>query len=565
MTIEVLDCTLRDGGYYCNWDFDDALVKRYLDGIIQGGVHYIELGFRTRNQQGFAGKYKFCSEHTLSRMIGDQSVKVAVMIDGKDFISPAGEVAREDVLQLFSKKSQSRVDLVRITTTQTTLPAVLQLGALLNDLGYSVSANIMQASILSDENLEAMAMEFARSSFDVMYLADSFGGLVPERTRTLFEIISQGFPRHVGFHGHDNLGLAMANSLAAVDGGAKMVDCSLLGMGRGAGNLRTEQFLLYLQAKVGNQDVDPSPLFDVVATDFASLQQRYQWGTNLPYMLAAVHSVHPMYPQQLLQTYRYSSMEVVQVLETIRASGKGGSFSTTGLSNALHERFSKVRDHVSIERLERYRFGLPVSKVAKGHKVLLLGSGASVRQRVDDINEFIHVHQPLVVECNVQTGIEKGPEHFSLFTNHKRLEMHIDSLVENRSCAVLGMSEVSEKLVGFLQKIDIYHYPYRVGAGNFVVERDGCVIPHDVVAMFAFALALRLEATSIFLCGFDGYAMEDGHSSMLPSNNRIAMEREMEWFFHLLKQHEAVQNGVRVVSLTPTIYGIEQDSLYAYI
>jgi len=565
MTIGILDCTLRDGGYYCNWDFDDGLVERYLDGITKGGVHYIELGFRTRNSQGFAGKYKFCSENTLSRLIGDQAVGVAVMIDGKDFVDSEGEVEREALLQLFRQKSESRVDLVRITTTQRTLPAVLKLGSLIKNLGYRVSANLMQASILSDEDIEVIATELARSSFDVMYLADSFGGLVPERTRALFEIISLNFPRQVGFHGHDNLGLAMANSLAAIAGGAKMIDCSLLGMGRGAGNLRTEQFLLYLQAKAGNQDVDPSPLFDVVATDFASLHQQYQWGTNLPYMLAAVHNVHPMYPQQLLQTYRYSSMEVVQVLDTLRASGKGASFSTTDLSDALHKRFAKVSDHVPIGCLDRYRGGLPVSKIAKGHKVLLLGSGESVRQRVGDINEFIHVHRPLVIECNVQHGIEKGAEHFSLFTNHKRLEAHIDKLVENRSCAVLGMSEISEKVAGLLRKTDIYHYPYRVGYGNFTIEQDGCVIPHDVVAMFAFALALRLEATSIFLCGFDGYAMDDGHNSTMLSNDRMAMEREMEWFFHLLKQHEAVQNGVRIVSLTPTIYGIEQDSLYAYI
>ncbi|MFQ5801475.1 MAG: aldolase catalytic domain-containing protein [Candidatus Methylomirabilales bacterium] len=564
--LEILDCTLRDGGYYNNWDFDDTTVERYLDGVVSSGIHYVEIGFRSKSKQGFAGKYKFCKDGHLRGLFANRPVGVAVMIDGKDFIRSSGDIDREGLLELFRPKPESPVDLVRITTTQATLPAVLRIGGLIKDLGYLVSINVMRASMLSESHLAETARTADRSQVDILYIADSFGGLTPDETRKLFVVIRENFSRRMAFHAHDNLGFALSNTLAAIDGGAEMVDCSLLGMGRGAGNLRTEQFLLYLRSKCGRSGVDPAPLFEVASTDFARLQKHYQWGTSLPYMLSGVYSVHPMYAQQLLQVHRYSPLEVVRVLEALHASGASASFSAKRLSDALQERFSTVRDRVFVNHLEGYRPGLPGVGAGKERCVLLLGSGPSVRNRSEDIKEFIRIHQPVVIECNVQKEIDPGAEQYSLFTNYWRLEEHIHHLVGKRRRAVLGMSEVSSEMARFLERMEIYHYPYRVAEGQFQVAADGCVIPYDVVAMFAFAFALRAGAKSIFLCGFDGYLVDLNEDKATQVAEKMVMQREMEEFFRLLRDHEEVtRQGVRVVSLTPAAYEIEQESLYAYI
>lgn len=565
MSFEILDCTLRDGGYYCDWDYDDAMVARYIDGVARAGIHIVEIGFRSKSRRGFAGKYKFCRDSLLLRLFMDRPVRVAVMIDGKDFIRGVGEIDHEGLLGLFRPKSESAVDIVRITATQAILPAVLKLGEIVKNLGYTVSVNLMQVSMLSEEALGEVAVALDRSPVDVMYLADSFGGLTPEETRKLFRVIRQNFTRRAGFHGHDNLGLALANSLAAIESGADMVDCSILGMGRGSGNLRTEQFLLYLRSKAGYPNVDPSALFDVALTDFADLHERYRWGTNLPYMLSGVYDVHPMYAQQLLQVYRYSPLEVVRVLEVVHASGKSASFSAERLAEALPKRFSRAQDSVRVHELKGYRAGRS-AVAAGGRPVLVLGSGPSVPQRAEDINEFIRVYRPLVIECNVQRAIEVAPEHYSLFTNYRRLEEHIHHLTEKRRRAVLGMSEVSSEIARCLEGMEIYYYPYQVSEGQFETGPDGCVIPYDVVAMFAFALALQAEAKSIFLCGFDGYLSDLSREGPGRIAEKTAMQREMEEFFRLLRAHVEVRHqGVRVVSLTPTGYEIDQESLYAYV
>ena len=130
MGVEILDCTLRDGGYYCNWDFEDDTVARYLDAVVQAGVSIVEIGFRSKPAVGFAGKFKFSTDGMLERLFenspmreefGKRKMRLAVMIDGKDFIAPTGEIDRHTLDDRFKDKSTSPVDMVRVTTTKATL------------------------------------------------------------------------------------------------------------------------------------------------------------------------------------------------------------------------------------------------------------------------------------------------------------------------------------------------------------------------------------------------------------------------------------------------------------
>jgi 4-hydroxy 2-oxovalerate aldolase len=582
MGVEILDCTLRDGGYYCNWDFEDDTVKRYLDAVAHAGVSIVEIGFRSKPAVGFAGKFKFSTDGMLERLFenspmreefGKRKMRLAVMIDGKDFIKPTGEIDRHNLDDRFKDKSTSPVDMVRVTTTKATLDPVLQIGKWLRDRGYEVSINVMQASLLSEKDLAEIAQALERSGMDCMVVADSFGGLTPEETRSRFLAIKQHFTRCAGFHGHDNLGLALSNSLAAIEGGAGMVDCALHGMGRGAGNLRTEQFLLYLRLKRERRDVDPAPLFEVASTDFARLHEQYRWGTSLPYMLSGVYNTHPMYAQQLLQTGRYSPLEIVRVLEVLHESGDNTSFSNRQLSSFLPERFAHIQDKVSARQRYPKTFPPLTFNPDRSKEVLVLGSGASVRKRAPDIQEFIRKYKPVVIECNVQKEIEPSDNHeyslYSLFTNYQRLEKHLPNLTTTkRRCVVLGMDVVGGEMARVLDGMEVYHYPYRVEEGKFEYTQEGCVIPSDVVAMFAFALAMQSGASILYLCGFDGYLPEPGHAGDAPATEKTAMEREMENFFHLkenLDVGKTSEDKVRVISLTPTVYPIAQESLYAYL
>lgn len=561
--VQVLDCTLRDGGYYCDWDFEDSTVRRYIDAVILSGVQYLEIGFRSRGSKGFAGKFKFCSDELVESLIRDESIKVAVMIDGKDFIQD-GEVAHDDLSRLFLPKSKSRIDIVRITASPPILDSVVQMSAILDSLGYTVSVNLMQASVLSDQAISEIAGALDESAAAIMYVADSFGGLSPSRTTRLFEILRDNFSRRLGFHGHDNLGLALANSIAAMEAGADLIDSSLRGMGRGPGNLRTEQLLFYMCFELERNDFDVAPLFDIVSTEFGELHDRHGWGMSLPYMLSGVYNLHPMYAQRLLQGVRYSSIEVIRTLESLHRSGSGSQFHIQELTGALRNRFSEIATPLQVTALPGYRGGFPIPRLAKTRPVLLLASGASLCRHADAINEFIRKLDPFVIECNAHEEIAPGQDHYCIFTNTRRLEKFGPIVERSRRNVILGMPTIDETIAGYLQEKELYRYSCEIQEGKFGATRNGCVIPHDVVAMAALALCAQTNARMIFLCGVDGYGSKEINPETIGWDERISLNREMEIFFGLFKENP-VSSATKLISLTPTLFDLETESIYAYL
>jgi 4-hydroxy 2-oxovalerate aldolase len=114
--------------------------------------------------------------------------------------------------------------------------------------GLTASVNLIRASQRSDENILLCAKAAQDLGADWLYLADSNGSLFPDRVERIFRELSEELDMRLGFHAHDSLHLAFANSLAAIRGGATLLDSSLAGMGKGAGNLVTELICSYFKA-----------------------------------------------------------------------------------------------------------------------------------------------------------------------------------------------------------------------------------------------------------------------------------------------------------------------------
>lgn len=552
--MEVLDCTLRDGGYYNAWDFPDALVTGYLDAMEELAVDWVEIGFRTQNVRGFAGRYQFCTDEWLGEILSGRRLKIAVMIDGKSFTHEGWE---ESLSALFVPCEDSPADMVRITATASTLPAILPVAGFLRDLGYMASIQLMRGSLLSEDEVRSVVGSAKGGPVDYFYLADSFGGMLPAEISTKIAIIKEEFGGLVGFHPHDNLGLAMANTFSAMDAGADIVDCSVMGMGRGAGNLKTEQlFLLLPEAEQRCFDA----LFELIFEHFADLHKRYGWGASLPYMLSAVQGVHPTYAQNLLTVSRYSPMEVLGVLDLVRDSGSGDSFSADLLSNAVDASKDRVAPNtIPVEDLSGFTKGFSMDGW-DGESVLVVGSGPSVEQRGKDIAAFADRSGSLVLECNFQDSFPTCPLHANLFLNAQKLR-RAGALVGSRGQSVLGLRRVSSEVAGSLGDTPAFSWPAHVKTGAFEVNAEGCTIPSDVVGMYAIALALHLGAKRIFLAGFDGYV--DAGGSGLFSSEQINAEREMEEFISILSRQPMIQSGeTEIRSLTPTIYPLDQGGLY---
>jgi 4-hydroxy 2-oxovalerate aldolase len=151
---------------------------------------------------------------------------------------------------------------------------------------------------------------------DAVYLADSLGSMRPARVTELIRRFATHTPHPIGFHAHDNQGLALANSLAAIEAGASWIDATMAGMGRGAGNAKTEQLLGLLRNREPGTE-----LLSFVARYFYPLLQIHGWGPSVYYAIAGRQYIHPTYVQKLEE----SPVGVGEKLEVLEVLGRAGA------------------------------------------------------------------------------------------------------------------------------------------------------------------------------------------------------------------------------------------------
>ena len=271
----ILDCTLRDGGYYVNWDFDPDTVRKYLTAVATAKIEIIEIGFRFLPAKIFLGASAYSTDVYLKSIDLPGNVLISVMVNASEIIN-CSEGIDNAVNQLFTSKSESPVDIVRIAANIDDIEQCHEIVERLNILGYRVFLNLMQIGLVSHDKLvKTSSLIESWNMVEVLYMADSFGSLDPVNVKKIIKTIENGWSGPLGIHAHDNKGLAVQNTMAALNAGVLYLDSTICGMGRGAGNARTEYLLVELGQR---KDVTyfPDAVFPLTLQEFNALQKIHQ-------------------------------------------------------------------------------------------------------------------------------------------------------------------------------------------------------------------------------------------------------------------------------------------------
>ncbi len=284
-SIKVLDCTIRDGGLVNKHDFSLEFVRRLYQLLTAAGVDYMEMGYKNSpdlfDPKDY-GPWKFCDDDLLWKVRDgiESSVKFAVMAD----------VGRVN-LKAIKPASESPYQMFRVASYVKNIDKGIDLVNTFHDMGYETTLNIMAVSRDRGPELdEALDQVENECKADVLYLVDSFGHFYQED-------IDQSVKRyreHVktkkfGFHGHNNQQLAFGNTIQAIINHVDYLDCTVTGMGRGAGNCTTELLLSFLK----NPKYDVRPVLDAITELFVPLRQKYEWGYIIPQMITGSLNLHP--------------------------------------------------------------------------------------------------------------------------------------------------------------------------------------------------------------------------------------------------------------------------------
>lgn len=513
--MKILDCTLRDGGYYTNWDFDQELVATYLDAFNHLPVDYLEVGYRSMPLKYYFGEYFYCSDSTLQKLKTLSQKKLAIILNEKDVLTEHAET--------LLKPCQGIITLIRIAVDPKNFQRAIKLAEAIRAMGFEVAFNVMYMSNWKQQPEFLKSLSLVNGLADYFYLVDSFGGVYPEDVKELVGLAKDELTCQIGFHGHNNLELALINTLTAMQEGVDMVDATVTGMGRGAGNLKTELLLTSLNAR-DKLEVDFNKMSAVVA-GFEDLREQHRWGTNLPYMVSGANSI----PQK-------------EVMEWVSKR----FYSINSIIRALSNRSRGIKDNESVEALSQQ----PTSGAFT--KALVVGGGPSVIAHATALKDFVSKNPDMVVVH----ASSKNAYIFGELTN------------EQFFCLVGNEGHRMEQVFGNDKKIKgkcvLPPYPRKMGtyipSGMIgkAFELDHIEFANryeDSHTALALQTCLQLGVQDIYFAGYDGYANEQ----IGEKEQGLFLENE-----YLFRKMPADVSALK--SVTPTQYEeLIQESVYQHL
>jgi 4-hydroxy 2-oxovalerate aldolase len=514
----ILDCTLRDGGYYTKWDFDKDLVDQYIDTMSNLPVDYVEIGYRSPIKEDYYGEYFYLPNSTIHKLRErlNKEKKIAIMINTKDCID-------ENHLYELVNDCRGIVDMIRFAVSPGNISHAIKLGKRTKELGFELALNIMYLSNSSEEELEQLVSQIVDEipNIDFVYLVDSYGACYPSEVKQKLATCIKKFPDvEFGFHGHDNIQLAYANTLEAMEVGANIVDSTITGMGRGAGNLSTELICSHFNSKY-KCNFDYTDLVNLVEK-FNSLKNEFNWGTSLPYMISGLEQLPQGQIMSLVSMKRYSTNNIIKMIKK-------------------DELKREVQTIPSERKLKNNTYNQSFDLV------VLIGGGQSVSKHSHILLDLTEKYNTLFIHSSLEnlkytnyTGINNlvclpGDEY-------KKVNLPVNNFnkyILPNKIDPFGLY-VDDNFF-FLDETDI----------DKLFENNNT--HQDAPLLMALRAARTLNKEKIFLIGFDGYIEENIKNSILREENQSIIDTYNENFDN------------KLTSFTETKYLMKIESIYGFL
>ena len=307
----LLECTLRDGGYITNWKFDDSMMSDTIKTLIDANLDFIEVGYLD-NKSSESNMAKFQKIEQIASILPNdrKNTVILAMADVQQFFP--------DDLTEFTGKS---IDGIRVVFYKHQIEEAMLLCDAVRKMGYKLFVQPMVTIDYTLDEYAKLSKRIAELEPFAVSIVDSFGYMLKSDFRKYFKILDNILPNSsmIGFHSHNNLDLSfiMAQDILEYETTRRLViDSSLYGMGRGAGNLQTELIANYYNAFLGEK-YDLIRIIELISKYIMPIKETNSWGYSPYFYLTGLHHCHPNYATYLLQEYNVSVMDFELFLNTI--------------------------------------------------------------------------------------------------------------------------------------------------------------------------------------------------------------------------------------------------------
>jgi len=478
-SLAIMDCTLRDGGYINDWRFGSEARDHILTALVRAGIDSIECGYLSSTKKVAPGMTRYASieqvDDLLSRTFPTLPVKshFCVMINHGEY-----DAAN---LPAFRPVPGPQIDGIRLAFHKEDMTAALRDARVIAGKGYRLFIQPMVTVRYSDrEAIDLLEQSCGIDPFAV-YIVDSFGSLHGDDFRRLFYLFENNVPEHIslGYHAHNNLQLAYSNAidfLREIRRHKVIIDASIAGMGRGAGNLNTELLGDYLNRDYGGE-YRYEELLEVIDDYLDSLYHQHPWGYSVAHFLSAICRCHPNYATYLLARKKLPVSQIHAILKQL-PPGSGELYNEKTITG-LYETFCAESALTA---------NLP-DQIFQGRRVVLVASGPS------SVEESVAIKEDAAADGAVLVALNHIPEaldaDYYFFSNQKRFDRFRDRLEAAKTIVTSNM-----ELRGYPDIPLVVDYAEVLSAGG---GRS------DNVAILATGMLVLQGYAHVSIAGLDGY------------------------------------------------------------
>lgn len=527
--IKLLDCTLRDGGRLFDCKFSDYEISQITDRLSKSNIDIIEIGFlRDPAKTSYTKNSTFFNDVSqMSRFIPrDTKTKYVAFADYGMFdpdLLPVCDGSSVTGLRVgFTKKNfnQEKEGVKKALRDVKSKGYELFIQGV-NSLGYN-----------DEEFVEVLEMvnEMEPFSFGIV---DTYGSMFPEDVDRIYSLVDKHLNKKIAldFHAHNNKQLAFANSINVINlckDRTLIIDGTLEGVGKCAGNLNLELIVNYLSDELGyNYDFDE--ILDTIDEFIRPLKNKYSWGYSVPALMGGLYKSHPNNIIYLFDKFRLSCKDFKNIISMIDKE-KRQRYDYDDIERLyLEYSDSKIDDSYALERLKaKY----------ENKKVLVKSPGHTLIDYKSNIDDYIKSNNPEVITVSYTES------DFMCFVGNKR---RYEKLIDKKHEGFVLTSNVKNKTD--LEDELIVNY-------NSLIDRRYALYDNSV--MMLLNLLKKLRVAEIAIAGFDGYELGKENYNDESFNNDRQIEKTDEINREISKMLrdfiDKVNPEIKIELITPSLY-----------
>jgi len=481
--IKLLDCTLRDGAYIVESNFGEAAIKGIINKLQDAGVDIIECGWLKDKEHQNGSSFFHVPEDIIPYFVDRRA--------GHEYVAMI-DWDRYDLSQLPECDGKS-IDAIRVVFPYAKFREGIEVGKKVKEKGYTLYFQAANTLAYSDDDLKELAKKVNASGAKSLSVVDTFGAMYEEDLDRIVSVLDRELKEDVaiGFHSHNNQQLAFSNAIHFIKILEKsqrsvVVDSSLCGMGRGAGNATTELMVNYLNHKY-QTGYDMNAIMDAIDIYMKHFEEQFAWGYSTEYCIAGMYCCHVNNIAYLTKNHRTSAKDMRNIIESLSPDDRKKYDYDLLETKYIENQNRKIDDSATVKSLK--------DKLV-GKKIVLVAPGKSSVMNKDAVDGFINENRDNAVVIAVNALLEeyRSAYDYLFVTNFARYEYAKETKKEQ-------FDKVKKILLSSVKK--------EAEEDEYIVEFERAIKRgwdhFDNAVICCLRLLKQLNVNEVYIAGFDGF------------------------------------------------------------